>query len=309
MSDLIPSLVHSDACTIVSSIKSLGAEGDNTDEGNGRASKETSDDRCYLLGLFGSADDKGHFHHDDSLELVDDGNQAEGVSGAIKPDDTPTTTQAPKLLHKLCATQARAYAEVRVGFGDQISRWRRGSELSYVICEESFPTEESAMLVKAAMRTATSMWKGIGVRFSQVGCHDEATFAVVYEDISEGVYAVSFFPQASGGKLILFEPSLSNTDYLANILAHEVGHILGLRHEFADERETEPSILIGRENINSVMNYFDHLSKYRVTEQDLQDLEKFYAYDEGELSISDIDPKVRSFIKAVWRGDGIGSPY
>lgn len=309
MSDLIPSLVHSDACTIVSSIKSLGAEGDNTDEGNGRASKETSDDRCSLLGLFGSADDKGHFHHDDSLELVDDGNQAEGVSGAIKPDDTPTTTQAPKLLHKLCATQARAYAEVRVGFGDQISRWRRGSELSYVICEESFPTEESAMLVKAAMRTATSMWKGIGVRFSQVGCHDEATFAVVYEDISEGVYAVSFFPQASGGKLILFEPSLSNTDYLANILAHEVGHILGLRHEFADERETEPSILIGRENINSVMNYFDHLSKYRVTEQDLQDLEKFYAYDEGELSISDIDPKVRSFIKAVWRGDGIGSPY
>ncbi|KAK0757639.1 hypothetical protein N5P37_009653 [Trichoderma harzianum] len=291
MSDLIPSLVHSDACTIVSSIKSLGAEGDNTDEGNGRASKETSDDRCSLLGLFGSADDKGHFHHDDSLELVDDGNQAEGVSGAIKPDDTPTTTQAPKLLHKLCATQARAYAEVRVGFGDQISRWRRGSELSYVICEESFPTEESAMLVKAAMRTATSMWKGIGVRFSQVGCHDEATFAVVYEDISEGVYAVSFFPQASGGKLILFEPSLSNTDYLANILAHEVGHILGLRHEFADERETEPSILIGRENINSVMNYFDHLSKYRVTEQDLQDLEKFYAYDEGELSISDIDPK------------------
>lgn len=57
------------------------------------------------------------------------------------------------------------------------------------------------------------------------------------------------------------------------------------------------------------MNYFDHLSKYRVTEQDLQDLEKFYAYDEGELTISDIDPKVRSFIKVIWRRDGIASPY
>lgn len=309
MSDLIPSLVHSDASTIVSSIKSLGAEGDNTDEGNGKASKETSDNRCSLLGLFGSVDDKGLFNHDDSLELVDDRDQAEGVSGPSKPDDTPTTTQAPKLLHNLCATQARACAEVRVGFGDQTPRWRKGSEVSYVICEESFPTEDIAMLVEVAMRAAISMWKGIGVRFRQVDRHDEATFAVVYEDLSEGAYAISFFPRASGGKLVLYKPSLSNTDYLANILAHEVGHILGLRHEFAHKREPAPSILIGRENTNSVMNYFDHLSKHRVTEQDLQELEKFYAYDEGELSISDVDPKVRSFVKVVWRGEVIASPY
>ncbi|KAJ4862324.1 metallo-peptidase family m12B reprolysin-like domain-containing protein [Trichoderma breve] len=302
-SDSIPSLAHSDASTVVSCIKSLGADAGNIDEKNGKAIKETSDNRCSLLGLSESVDDKELFRHDNSLELDDDGDQAEGVFGAIKPDDTATTTQASMLLHRSCATQARACAEVRIGFGGQISRWRRGSELSYVICEESFPTQNSAMLAKAAMRTATSMWKGIGVRFRQVERHDEATFAVVYEDSSEGVYAVSFFPRASGGKLILFESSLSNTDYLANILVHEVGHILGLRHEFADEREPEPSILIGRENTNSVMNYFKQLSKYQVTEEDLQELAEFYAYDEGELSISDIDPKVRPFTRALWRGD------
>ncbi|KAL6701280.1 hypothetical protein J3F84DRAFT_399072 [Trichoderma pleuroticola] len=283
ISDSIPSLDHIDASTVVSSIKRLGAEDGNIDEGNGKANKETSDDG-FSLGLSGLMDDKELCRHDNSLELDDGEDQADGVSGAIKPDDAVTTTQASKLLHKSCATQARACAEVRIG-----------SELSYVICDESFPTEDSAILVKAAMRTAISMWKGIGVQFKQVERHDKATFAVVYEDFSDGVYAISFFPKASGGKLVLYEPSLSNTDYLANIMAHELGHILGLRHEFAHEREPEPSILFGRENTNSVMNYFKQLSKYQVTEQDLQELAEFYAYDEGELSISDIDPKTRTF--------------
>ncbi|KAK4064657.1 hypothetical protein Trihar35433_8174 [Trichoderma harzianum] len=309
LSASVPSLVHSDASTVVSCIKGLGADASNIDESSGKAIKETSGNKCSLLGLSGSVDDKELFRHDNILELDDDGDQAESVFGAIKPDDTATTTRVSKLLHRSCATQARACAEVRIGFGGQISRWRRGSELSYVICDESFPTPDSAMLAKTAMRTATSMWKGIGVRFRQVERHDKATFAVVYEDSSEGVYAISFFPKASGGKLVLYEPSLSNTDHLANILAHELGHILGLRHEFAQERELEPSVLFGHENANSVMNYFKQLSKYQVTEQDLQELAEFYAYDEGELSISDIDPKVRPFTKAVWRGDGIASRY
>ncbi|KAL6794417.1 hypothetical protein J3E68DRAFT_437518 [Trichoderma sp. SZMC 28012] len=295
MSDSTPGLVHSDASTTVSNIKSLGAEDCSIDEGNSRASKETSDDESSLLWLSGSMDNKELCHRVHTLELDDDGDRDKAVAGGIKPFDTATTTQSSKLLHKTCATQARVCAEVRVGFGDQTPRWRRGSELSYVICEESFPTEGIAMLVKVAMRTATSSWKGIGVQFRQVNRHDEATFAIVYEDLSEGAYAVSFFPRASGGKLVLYKPSLSNTDYLANILVHEIGHILGLRHAFAHKREPQPSILIGRENTNSVMNYFDHLSKYRVTEQDLQELEMFYAYDEGELSIIDIDPKTRPF--------------
>lgn len=298
MCDSILSLDHSDASTVVLSIKRLGTEDSNIDEGNAETDKETSDDE-FSLGLSGLMDDKELCRRDHGLERDDGEDQAEAVSRFIKSNDTATTTQASKLPHMSCATQARACAEVRIGFGDQISRWRRDSELSYVICQESFPTEDLAILVEAAMRMAISMWKGIGVRFRQVDRHDEATFAVVYEDLSEGVYAVSFFPRASGGKLVLFEPSLSNTDYLANILAHEVGHILGLRHEFAHKRELEPSILIGRENANSVMNYFDQLSKYQVTEQDLKELEEFYAYDEGELSISDIDPKVRPSSKAV----------
>lgn len=173
----------------MSSTKSFVADAGIMDEGNVKASKATSDDRCFLLRLSGSAKDKEFFRHGHSLELDDDGDQAKAASG----DDTATTTQASKLLGTSCATSVQACAEVRVGFGSQLSCWRRGSGLSYVTCEESFPIEGSAMLVKAVMRTVSSMWKGVDVRLRQVKRHDEATFAVVYEDLNESVYAVSFF--------------------------------------------------------------------------------------------------------------------
>ncbi|EHK19110.1 uncharacterized protein TRIVIDRAFT_138268, partial [Trichoderma virens Gv29-8] len=168
---------------------------------------------------------------------------------------------------------------VRVGWGIRISRWCKDSELSYVVCEESFPTEDSVTLVKDAMRRATSNWKGIGARFKQVERHEPATFAVIYDNSQEdNTYASSFFPKASPGKLLICPLSFSegNEKHLANILTHEVGHILGLRHEVAHIKEPHfPSVLFGSEDAQSVMNYKD-LSELKVSEQDLEGLKEVY---------------------------------
>lgn len=239
------------------------------------------------------------------LEIDDDGDQAGNLTG-----DTPATgymPQEPDLVPSVgprykCATQTHGCADVRIGYYDQILRWRRGSELSYVVCIESFPSPLS-FLVEDAMKKAIGMWQGIAVNFKQVGRDDPATFAVKYDSrsVKKNFYARAFFPDTEPAELFVYEPSLTKADFMANILAHEIGHILGLRHEFAHEREQyNPSVLLGSEDAHSVMNYYKHPQEHQVSEQDLEGLKKLYAIDQAEyegLSIIDIDPELHPFGK------------
>lgn len=117
----------------------------------------------------------------------------------------------------------------------------------------------------------------------------------------------AFFPDAlpkkSPAKLFVYELGLSKGAYLANIFAHEIGHIMGLRHEFADEKHREGRgfhcVLFGKKNPLSIMNYQEDLENLQVTAQDCSELKALYAY-EGEkykgLSIRDYDPVLRQSI-------------
>lgn len=209
-----------------------------------------------------------------------------------------------------CATQTHGCADIRIGWDGEIPRWRRGSELSYVVCIESFPAPLSPM-VEDSMKAAIGMWNNIGVSFKQVARDNPATFAVIYENRNRQAYACSFFPNELSRELIVYPSSLREPDCLANILAHEVGHILGLRHEFANTHKTEreyPSVLIGTENTQSVMNYFEHPKQLQVKKEDLEDLQIFYDHDQTEyegLLIRDIDPEVRPFSNDMERGNYI----
>lgn len=199
-----------------------------------------------------------------------------------------------------CATETYGCAEVRVGKGNYIPRWRKGSELTYTVDVESFPTLAEAMQVKEAMQEAISMWKGIGASFKylEVDINGSATFVVTYRrDGPRDLYARSFFPDDSTGELPVYNLALSNAAHLANILAHEVGHILGLRHEFADEYHPEgrifPCVLLGKKNPRSIMNYYKDPGQLKVSEQDLRGLKELYECNDGSykgLPIHDYDP-------------------
>lgn len=184
----------------------------------------------------------------------------------------------------VCVTQEDAEREARVGSKDKgfAARWKKGSVLKYIIRTETFPNSRQAALVAREATKAIVMWQNIGVLFKKVGRDEKATFAIKFcpqsDNCRRDVYARAFFPNDSPDELSVYELALkrSNVCFLANILAHEFGHVLGLRHEFA----VETSFLWGKENARSVMNYFSDLSQLQVGSQDREELATFYECEE-----------------------------
>lgn len=187
-----------------------------------------------------------------------------------------------------CVTERHAETDpvsAQIGHGDHVPRWAPGSVLTYVICTETFPSPDDASYSTNQLTEAIHMWMGIGATFKQVKRDCEATFRVVYKprpqpDV-EDVLATAFFPNnghANDRTLHIYALAFSDAhvNYQANILAHEIGHILGLRHVFAMERESKWSATWMNQCQNSVMDYYPDSSLLRVQQQDLEELEAFY---------------------------------
>ena len=90
------------------------------------------------------------------------------------------------------------------------------------------------------------------------------------------VLASAFFPDGGRHELTLY-PSLFEQPRSEQVetLVHEIGHIFGLRHFFANVSETAwPSVIYGTHNKFSIMNYG---SASVLTDADRSDLQKLYA--------------------------------
>ncbi|KAI2782181.1 hypothetical protein F4815DRAFT_463994 [Daldinia loculata] len=170
---------------------------------------------------------------------------------------------------------------------DYIYRWRPESTITFNVNRISFPSNGDADHAVKSLEKAASEWnKGkIGIQFEKVADDKPAVFQLVYSSkYDPSQLAYSFLPGYPPEKQRLyvcapcFNREEPHHEYMANVFCHELGHILGLRHEFADIRNERrwPSLLVGRRNNSSVMNYFEHPSLLCIQEDDYKGVKQLY---------------------------------
>lgn len=203
---------------------------------------------------------------------------------------------------------------LRVGLGDAIYRWKKGSVLAVYVDSSSFPNEEDYSVAKQAFKSALEQWNDmrIGVTIKFTSDINAAVFELVYsKDISgshDRTYARSFGPCDPPGErtLFIYARSFKSTvvKFMSNTFCHEIGHILGLRHENAHHRETGDDVKsyrFGPANQRSVMNSYPPWM-LQIDQQDIKSAQDFYAYDEdfyAGVPIVDVEPEylyVRSYV-------------
>jgi Dual-action HEIGH metallo-peptidase len=134
--------------------------------------------------------------------------------------------------------------------------------LEWFLCAETFPSPDIAATAGQALEQAAQEWNAVtfGVTVSQTKAKAEAHFNLVYEKNPADrarCHAVAFFPCEPDVDLVVYEYGIKEAirTPLQNVFQHELGHIFGLRHEFAIAREGDGAKQFMEENELSVMAY------------------------------------------------------
>lgn len=204
---------------------------------------------------------------------------------------------------------------INVGLGDLIPRWNTSpsqhTTLKWFLKADGFPSADVAMAAAEAinhaaeaMNQAAREWNNMafGVIVSQTMDEAAANFNLIYkvngptEDM-EGVYAEAFFPNQAHRDVIVYEFGMeeSNRYKLKNVFLHELGHVFGLRHEFALEEEGDGAKQFMKPNKDSVMDYNDLPT---IQETDKEGIRQFYKLaDRTKIDgspVTDYLPQLRS---------------
>ncbi|CVK92143.1 hypothetical protein FPRO06_08887 [Fusarium proliferatum] len=163
-----------------------------------------------------------------------------------------------------------------VGFGTIVPRWdvkpNGGRKLEYFVQTQSFPSPDTARTAATAFQEAADAWNelNIGISITETTEQASANFYLVYRvnpsfGNGRNTLARAFFPHEIDQDVIVFTRAFdrNNLPILKNIFQHEIGHILGLRHEFAIEGdaakdllpEGQGAVLLGEKNYFSIMSY------------------------------------------------------
>ena len=157
----------------------------------------------------------------------------------------------------------------------KVVRWAPGTVLTYRVARASFPSEKHYKLVVENLKLATGEWeRTCGVNFEHKAALDTkpgtdragCIFVAYYYDVGGTVIASSFFPvDPPERRHLLIDPSYFTTSFdKVGVLRHELGHILGFRHEHI--RNDAPPVcpneplwdtqVLGAYDPKSVMHYF-----------------------------------------------------
>lgn len=157
----------------------------------------------------------------------------------------------------------------------KILRWAPGTVLSYCVLRRTFPRDDWYQEVAENMWLAVNDWATTcGVEFQYIEAADsseslrpaEVLFPVRHINAGGAFIAASFFPDAAASRRrLLVDPSYHQTTYdRVGVLRHEIGHILGWRHEhissgappICPDEDPSGTVDITAYDPQSVMHYF-----------------------------------------------------
>lgn len=223
----------------------------------------------------------------------------QGESVAIEMASQTSAKNALKqLVHVIkkdvvCETDSRGFAmpgdrsptEIVVDASEGfIPLWAQGVSLRWRLNEASLALfqdpDEMDERVTALLGDALILW-GDAVPIKFVREYDNHDFEIVVRSSdncspSGCVLASAFFPDAGRNQLVIY-PRMFDETYEEQVetMAHELGHIFGLRHFFAQITETAwRSEIFGKHQPFSIMNYG---SKSEMTDYDRADLKRLYS--------------------------------
>ncbi|EUC42357.1 hypothetical protein COCMIDRAFT_29010 [Bipolaris oryzae ATCC 44560] len=202
-----------------------------------------------------------------------------------------------------------------VGFRTIVPRWdihiTDGRVLQYFVQEDTFTSPQQAQTAAQTFQDAADTWNELelGVSISETKDQDTANFYLVYKPnptVGPGlnILARAFFPHEVDQDVVVFSRAFDTSaiPILKNIFQHEIGHILGLRHEFAitgdDDKDLQPegdgAIQFLTNNYNSIMSYN---FPPKLQDTDREQIAQFYklsnGYMMGESPVTDFQPQIR----------------
>ena len=211
------------------------------------------------------------------------------AAGMAEAKDSQTHVYGDKVV---CATDSRGLPtpqgkspleivlDASQGF---IPLWAKDTTLRWRFQERSMAGFASAAAAKALIRTlmgeALLLWgDAVPVQFSER--EDAWDFEVVLRNADDCtasgcVLARAFFPDGGRHDLIIYPKMLTQIrKEQIDTMAHELGHVFGLRHFFAQVSETVwPSEIFGLHRPFSIMNYG---TESELTNEDRADLKRLY---------------------------------
>ncbi|GKZ76094.1 hypothetical protein AnigIFM56816_005069 [Aspergillus niger] len=151
--------------------------------------------------------------------------------------------------------------KIQVGIGGEIPRWTNSPpKVKFAAYSGGYPSLDHAKYAAFKLNEAATEWnnhlRGL-IEFEWVTELEDAAFVLAYGGDGGDTLASAFFPNEDDLSVLFvyqkaFESGVMN--HMSNIFLHELGHVLGLRHEFAPETEGE-SVQVGPRDSLSVMSY------------------------------------------------------
>jgi len=191
----------------------------------------------------------------------------------------------------ICVTDSKGHAqpnnksliEIRVDSSDGfIPLWDKNVTLNWRFDKSFgsyFENEDAAKNgVRNLLGLAINSWKeACPVKFREVKDNWDFEISMHTRDCDNTgcVLASAFFPNSGQNKLFIYPTMFELTqEEQRETMEHEIGHVFGLRHFFANIQETSsPSELFGKESSFSIMNYGP---KSKMTKDDIDDLKRLY---------------------------------